>query len=107
MIESEQIFNRLEDIFFETLTENLDQKTLEKIEQNKANLFFTINESKDSSWSEFAIDDLEEEDWIEAQVTIEEGALKNGGGTQRIALMLLNLDLEDEKQCHIQWFNLP
>lgn len=101
MLNSDDVFDQLETIFFETVHENLDAATLDLIVSNQQHLSMEIHEHIDDSWAELVFDKLETDEWIETglYVGIE-------GQQKRLALFLLNTDMNDEKECHIQWFSI-
>lgn len=100
MIDSNDVFDQLETIFFETAQENLDAATLNLIASKQQGLTVEIHEYIDDSWEELVFDKLDPDEWLEAGFYL--GA---EGQQKRLALFLLNTDMADEKECHIQWFS--
>lgn len=98
LIDSDDVFDQLESIFFETAHENLDAATLNLIVSKQQHLSMEIHEYIDDSWAELVFDKLDQNEWLEAALYVDvEGKQKC------LALFLLNTDMEDEKECHIQW----
>ena len=98
MIDSDEIFDQVEAIVFETASDNLNHESLLLLSETPSAISFEIHENINSLWFELIPDELEGEDWVEIGVYF----LKDG--LQRLfARVLFNLDLEQEKTCHIEW----
>lgn len=112
MIDTEDVFVRLENIFWETVADNLNAHSLALIDQHRQALVIQLHEGIDDSWFDLMADELTEGQWLEADISLDYGQVGQGAegkrGEKRLALFLINseLDDEDERQCHIQWFDL-
>lgn len=98
MIEVEDLLNQAEEIFFELALENLSNEKLELIQAHPANLFLELHESFSGEWEALLYEDVTSSDYAELGVYVEvEGRI------ERLALMLMALDMQHNKECHIQW----
>jgi uncharacterized protein YciU (UPF0263 family) len=98
MIEADELLKQAEDIFFELAYENLSHESLSRIQKFPKSLFIEIHEELSSSWDELLYQQVDKEEYIELGVYFD-----NEGQLERLALFLFNIDIEDSKECHIQW----
>ncbi len=98
MLNQEFIFNQIETIFFELARENLNDDFFSLLESPEAQLICEIDESISETWEELIYETPSEQEFIQASM-----ALEMDGMSRKIALFLLSLDFEHEKECHVQW----
>jgi|GEM_PF-3883800 len=98
MIDSELLLQQAEDIFFELAHENLSEQKLALLSNPQVKMFIEINEDISSLWPDLLYEEIDPTEYIEIELS-----MTSEGRTERLALLLLGLDLQNDKECHIHW----
>lgn len=98
MIEADDLLNHAEDIFFELALDNLSEKKMSIIQDHPEALFIEIHEDFSEDWESLLYEDVSSDEYVELGVYVEfEGAI------EKLAVLLMSLDIKNNKECHIQW----
>ncbi len=98
MLDADHLFDFAEDIFFELAPENLNEAKINLLQNNPQAFFVEINEGFASSWSELIYEEPDPSEYLELSFYLDLGRKQ-----ESLALMLIGLDTEHDKECHVQW----
>lgn len=98
MSNDEFIFNQVESIFFELAQENLREDFFPLLELPDTQLVCELDELISDSWEELLYEKPSQQDYVQVSMQLEMGEM-----CRAVALFLLALDFEHDRECHIQW----
>ena len=98
MPDEEFIFNQIETIFSELAQENLDDDFFSLLDSQDIQLVCEMDEVISDSWEDLLYEVPSDLEYVQVSMKIEMGE-----NSRQVALFLLSLDFEYEKECHIQW----
>jgi uncharacterized protein YciU (UPF0263 family) len=98
LVDIEDILEKAEDIFFELAFDNLSDVQKNFVLKNPNALFLEAKDGFSGEWEELLHEPVSDDEYLEVDVFLEKNGEKN-----RLALFLMALDLEENKECHIQW----
>lgn len=98
MTHTDTLLQSAEDIFFELAPENLSEQKIALLQANPKALFIEISEGFSDTWEGLIYEAVDDQEYIEIKIYLDLAK-----GLQRLALILIGIDAEHDKECHIQW----
>lgn len=97
-MDSDFIFDQIETIFFELAEENLGEDFFSSLNVGHAKLVCELDEAFSDSWEALLYESPSQDEYVQVSMQLEIGEQK-----RCVAMFLLSLDFEHEKECHVQW----